>query len=61
MSNSRKLKVSRKYRYNKTNYDIPVISPKLVLQGEWLKQAGFSTTQSVMVEIHNQMLIITVK
>jgi Toxin SymE, type I toxin-antitoxin system len=61
MSNSRKIKISRKYRYNKSNHQIPVISPKLVLQGEWLKQAGFSTTHSVMVEIHNQMLVITVK
>ncbi|MEA5458691.1 SymE family type I addiction module toxin [Arcicella sp. LKC2W] len=60
MSNSRKIKISKKYRYNKSNLDIPVISPKLLLQGEWLKQAGFSSTNTVSVEIFNKMLVITV-
>lgn len=60
MSHSRKIKVSRKYRYNKSNLDTPVISPKLLLQGEWLKKAGFSSQNTVCVEIHQKMLIITV-
>ena len=61
MKSQRKIKISRKYRYTKFNQNIPVISPRLLLQGEWLKQAGFSSGQSVGIEIFNQMLIITVK
>ena len=60
MSNSRKIKLSRKIRFNKSNLDIPVISPKLLLQGEWLRQAGFSSTNTVSVEIFDKMLVVTV-
>ena len=62
MKTNRRIKISRHYRYKKSNPFFPdTIAPKLLLQGDWLKKAGFSSGQSVSVEIHNQMLIITVK
>jgi hypothetical protein len=61
MSNSRRIKISRHYRYKKSNPFFPnTIAPKLLLQGDWLKSAGFSSGQSVCVEIHPKMLVITV-
>lgn len=62
MKSNRKLKISRHYKYSKHNEIFPSgISPRLTLQGDWLKEAGFSTGQSVTVEILNKMLVITVK
>jgi Toxin SymE, type I toxin-antitoxin system len=62
MKSNRKLKISRHYRYKKSNPFFPdTIAPKLTLQGDWLKEAGFSSGQSVTVEILDKMLVITVK
>lgn len=36
-------------------------TPKLVLQGDWLKSAGFDVYTSVQVEIFNGVLTITKK
>ena len=62
MKSQRKIKMSRHYKYKPTNPYFPSsISPKLVLSGDWLKKAGFSAGQSVRVEIHKEMLVITVQ
>ncbi len=58
MKKHRKLKISRKYRETKT-HNYPTISPRIVLQGSWLKQAGFASGQSLSVEVHEKMLILT--
>jgi hypothetical protein len=36
-------------------------TPKLVLQGEWMKTAGFDVYTSVQVEVLNGVLTITKK
>lgn len=57
---NRKLKISRRYRETKTR-NFPTISPRIILQGNWLKQAGFASGQSLTVEVHEKMLILTLK
>ena len=62
MKSQRKIKMSRHYKYRPENpYSPSAINPKLVLSGDWLKKAGFNPGQSVTVEIHAEMLIITAK
>jgi Toxin SymE, type I toxin-antitoxin system len=62
MKSQRKIKMSRHYKYRPENpYSPSSINPKLVLSGDWLKQAGFNAGQSVTVEILDKMLVITVK
>ncbi len=61
MKSKRKIKISRHYKYKKSNPFFPdTIAPKLTLQGDWLKQAGFTSGQTVSIEIFESMLIITV-
>jgi hypothetical protein len=56
----RKMKIQRKYTYNKTFRNYPKIGPSIRLQGDWLSQAGFSSGQTINIEIHEKMLVITI-
>lgn len=50
--NFRKIKIS--YLFNKSNKQ----TPKIILSGEWLKNAGFEIGNSVKIEVKQNQIII---
>ena len=61
MKKNRRIKVSRHYKYAQKNPFFPSgISPKLVLKGDWLQQAGFRAGEAVQIEIFDKMLVVTI-
>ena len=58
MANLRKLTIGNHITAQKVGRPIKN-TPKLVLQGDWLQNAGFDVYTSVVVEVFNGVLTIT--
>ena len=54
--NIRKLTISS--FYCKAIWKKPTIKPKLTIQGDWMKKAGFSVGDKVTVSVSENLLII---
>lgn len=59
MKNNRFLKVYGKVNFCQKHLVFSDISSQIILQGRWLKEAGFNFGDSVKVHVENKKLVIT--
>lgn len=60
MKNDRKIKIAKSFRSTPFNPYCPQTSTaKIILMGDWLKDAGFNEGNTVNVKVKHQKIIIS--
>ena len=54
---NRSLKIAESYIFRK--WQPAKINPKIIISGNWLKNAGFEPGEQINIEVHQNKLIIT--